>query len=67
MEKNNGKVKLDDELLDRVSGGKYGDVGFVSVYECPHCRYPNLISDCCVSGITTWTCCNCSKQFTIDF
>ncbi len=66
MDKNNGKVKLNDELLDRVSGGVQGDVGSTAVfYICPFCGVQKYIRTDCESG-TIWIHCECGKQFTIN-
>ena len=43
MEKNKGKVKINDELLDQVSGGygpnPFGNVEIRSLLHCPLCNW----------------------------
>ena len=42
MDKNNGKVKLNDELLDKVSGGVGTDDQWVP--SCPICRKNDAVT-----------------------
>ena len=67
MDKNNGKVKLNDELLDRVSGGAQDPGKTIEYYDCPICDYRLYIGHTCFSGITRWTCEHCEGVFTIYF
>jgi hypothetical protein len=64
----NDKVKkMYDKDIDKVSGGRDGDYGFVGTYPCPYCGWTNTLNDYFFSGQSSRSCEKCGKSFVIRF
>ena len=63
----NEEIQLSREELEKASGGREGQYGWVECYPCPYCHQVNVVNSYCCSGESLWTCHHCGKLFTITF